>query len=66
MTNTVKLWPDAEIKKEGFREELEKLLNRFSKENDSNTPDFLLANFMISCKDAFDLTVRRREEWYGR
>jgi hypothetical protein len=48
-----------------FREALTALLNRYSKENGSNTPDYLLANFLIGCMDAFDLTVRRRDEWRG-
>jgi hypothetical protein len=29
-----------------FRKELESLLNRFSRENRSNTPDFILANYL--------------------
>lgn len=49
-----------------FRESLTRLLNSYSKENSSNTPDYLLANFLIGCMDVFDLTVRRRDEWFGR
>ena len=49
--------------------ELEKgiadLINRVSRENDSNTPDFLLAEFMMACLDAFELTSNKREVWYG-
>uniref|UniRef100_A0A6M3KCB3 Uncharacterized protein n=2 Tax=viral metagenome TaxID=1070528 RepID=A0A6M3KCB3_9ZZZZ len=49
--------------------ELEKglsvLINRVSRENDSNTPDFLLAEFMMSCLDAFELTSNKREVWFG-
>ena len=49
-----------------FREELEKLLNYYSMENCSATPDFILANYLIASLDNFDLSVKRREEWYGR
>jgi len=49
-----------------FRTELEQLLNRHSKENESNTPDFILANFILSSLAAFDSAVREREIWYGR
>jgi len=49
-----------------FSKELSSLLNRYSKENNSNTPDFLLAIFLISCLDAFNSTVNAREKWYGR
>lgn len=45
-----------------FRTELTRIINKFSKENGSNTPDFLLANFLIGVMDVYDLTVRRRDE----
>jgi hypothetical protein len=41
-------------------------LNRFSAENNSNTPDFLLAHFLLGCLAAFDSVVPQRETWYGR
>ena len=34
-------------------------------ENGSNTPDFLLADFLIECFYAFEKTSRAREDWYG-
>lgn len=49
-----------------FQKELEQLLNRHSQENASNTPDFILANYLNNCLDAFNVAVARREEWYGR
>lgn len=48
-----------------FRKELEHLLNRHSMENDSNTPDFLLAEFLYGCLRAFDKAVSERDRWYG-
>jgi hypothetical protein len=48
-----------------FRYELEKLINQYSIENGSNTPDFMLAGFLNSCLDAFDHAVRERDKWYG-
>ena len=50
----------------GFRHELEKLINRESMENGSNTPDFILASYLFSCLKAYDLAVRAREHWFGR
>lgn len=47
----------------GFRSELESLINRFSKENGSNTPDFILAEFLENCLDNFDKAVSARMEW---
>lgn len=49
-----------------FREELRELINRHSMENLSNTPDFLLTEYILGCLEAFDSAVRQREAWYGR
>jgi uncharacterized FlgJ-related protein len=49
-----------------FLSELTKLINRYSKENASNTPDYILAEYLCSCLDVFSTTVRTREQWYGR
>ena len=49
-----------------FRKDLEVLINRHSKENGSNTPDFILALFLGQCLDSFDAAVQQRETWYGR
>ena len=57
--------PEFEVRP-GFRKELEGLLNRYSKENESNTPDFILADFMVDAMIAFDDSTNRREKWYGR
>ena len=45
--------------------ELTHLLNRHSLENASNTPDFILAQFLIDVLHAWNQAVRRREAWYG-
>ena len=49
-----------------FRKELEHLINRYSKENGSDTPDFILADYLGNCLDNFDTIVSARERWYGR
>lgn len=48
-----------------FRSELESLLNSHSRENESNTPDFILAQYLTDCLRAFDHACRWRESWYG-
>lgn len=45
---------------------LERALNRFSAENPSNTPDFILAQFLLGCLSAWNQGVQQRETWYGR
>ena len=41
-------------------------LNAFSAENPSNTPDWILAQFLLGCLAAWDRGVQQRETWYGR
>ena len=49
-----------------FRKDLEVLINQNSMENKSNTPDFILADYLEGCLDAFDKAVYRRSEWYKK
>lgn len=44
---------------------LQDLINRYSKENGSNTPDYILANYLNDCLDIFGKAVMKRSEWYG-
>ncbi len=53
------------MQKTELEKKLEGLINEESRENDSNTPDFILAEFMMKCLDAFELASNRREVWYG-
>jgi|WetSurSiteA1Bulk_404760.scaffolds.fasta_scaffold205113_2 hypothetical protein len=46
-----------------FRSELVSLLNKFSKENGSNTPDFILRDYLCDCLKAFDSATKKRTEW---
>lgn len=49
-----------------FIQSLRDLINSYSIENGSNTPDFILADYMRNCLENFEKSVNRREEWYGR
>lgn len=49
-----------------FARELAGLLNRYSAENGSDTPDHVLADYLIRCLAAYDGAVRRRERWLDR
>ena len=51
---------------DAFEKELEQLLNRHSMENDSFTPDFVLARYLVECLAAWNAAVADREQWYGR
>jgi len=47
-----------------FHKELENLINKHSKENGSDTPDFILAQYLVDCLEAFDKAVVDRTRWY--
>jgi hypothetical protein len=49
-----------------FRKDIENTINRYSKENGSNTPDYILAQFLVDSLSAYDKAVTAREKWYGR
>ena len=40
-------------------------INRNSAENGSDTPDFILAEYLMTCLDNFDKTVHARSDWYS-
>jgi len=48
-----------------FTRELSTVLNRHSKENGSDTPDFLLAQLLSKVLDAYDETIEQRRKWLG-
>ena len=49
---------------DNFKRELEELINKYSKENDSETPDFILAQYLEGCLKTFNIAVQQREKWY--
>jgi hypothetical protein len=49
-----------------FITELRDLLNCRSMENGSDTPDFILAQYLTDCLRAWNRATKRREDWYGR
>lgn len=51
--------------KEELLRDLTHVVNKHSLENESGTPDFILANHMLASLEAFNVTIRRRGEWRG-
>ena len=51
---------------ETFEQALEDVINRWSQENPSNTPDFILAQYLHNCLQVWNAAVAQREKWYGR
>lgn len=48
-----------------FETDLRRLLNKHSQENESGTPDFILAKYMLSSLQAYNTAVVSRAEWRG-
>jgi hypothetical protein len=48
-----------------FKRELQTLLNRFSMENDSDTEDFVLADYLMECLTALEKALAERRRLSG-
>ena len=48
-----------------FEEELRSLINQHSVEGKSDTPDFILAEYVTRCLDNFADTMKARDHWWG-
>jgi len=42
------------------------LVNCESAENESNTPDWILGQYLMACLRAYNTATQQRENWYGR
>jgi hypothetical protein len=47
-----------------FKKELEQLINKYSIDNESNTPDFILAEYLSNCLTTFYVAVKMRSTWH--
>lgn len=52
-------------KREEFRTKLISLINEYSLENDTNTPDYIIADLMINSYLNMNDVNLKRDEWYG-
>lgn len=57
---------EYEIRAEKFKKELCSLINSQSIENGSDTPDFILAEYLFNCLLAFENSTNARNRWYGK
>lgn len=48
-----------------FERDLSRVINRYSKENGSNTPDFILAKYLEGCLAAYNEALSARDKWFG-
>ena len=63
---TVSIQPDGSVRVTTLLEDIRDAINRHSAECHSNTPDFILAEYLWQCLSAFDMAVQQRETWHGR
>ena len=58
--------PQEQVMPSDLEREIAAVLNRHSAENASNTPDFILAQYLFGCLVGWNVAVQQRETWYGR
>jgi|GEM_PF-2771438 len=46
-----------------FKKELTTLINKLSLENESDTPDFILAEYLINCFKQYNKNIKWRDAW---
>lgn len=49
-----------------FKEDLRKLINHYSIENDTNTPDWCIADYLINCLLSMTCIINGRDIWYKK
>ena len=49
-----------------FEKELAELINKYSMEKPSNTPDYILAHYLLQCLMAYDSLKRSNDAWHGK
>lgn len=49
-----------------LRDEISDVINNNSAENGSNTPDFVLADYLTACLAAFDAATNARDTWHSK
>jgi hypothetical protein len=47
-----------------LQKDLTAVLNRHCQENESDTPDFILAQFLLKCLEGFNVATRQRHIWH--
>jgi hypothetical protein len=54
-----------EPKPSDLEQEIRRVLNKHSAENGSNTPDFILAGYLMACLKAYNEATIKAREWQG-
>lgn len=54
---------DKEIQ---FKKDLASVINKHSRERFSNTPDFILAEYIYQCLSAYERTIKMNFDWHKK
>ena len=54
-----------EVEVSELERDLAQVLNKHSAENESNTPDFILAEYLMGCLKAFNTATNSVNAWRG-
>ena len=49
-----------------FKKELENLINIHSIDNEFNTPDYILADYLVNCLENYRKITEQMENWHER
>lgn len=51
------------MNREQFKEDLRFIINKNGMDSEANTPDFVLADYLMDCFSAFRVAAERRDIW---
>lgn len=56
---------EREERRKSLVKDIAEVLNRHSRENESDTPDFILAELMVTSLEQFEAVLSWRKQWYS-
>lgn len=54
---------EQQAKRNAFVSDIAHVINCYSRENKSDTPDFILAEYVVDALEAYEQAARKRTEW---
>ncbi len=55
----------GDSQKPTFEQAIAAVINSYSKENESDTPDYILAQYVSNCLEAYKKAIMLRDSWFG-
>ncbi len=54
----------GDSQKPTFEQAIAEVINRYSKENENDTPDYILAQYVSDCLQAYKKAINLRDSWF--